>query len=92
MLRAANDGKWCIRGFRNRDLQEILFQTPPESVEEKRRRSARVTRRIRLLRAHRLVKKETGAHRYTVTPRGREILTAILTAQDSTLEPLRKVA
>lgn len=92
LFRIVNDGKWTIHGFRNRDLQAQLFKTPPESDQEQRRRSSRVTRLIGLLRAHRLIKKEPGAHRYTVTPRGREILTAILAAQDVSLEELRKAA
>jgi predicted transcriptional regulator len=58
----------------------------------RRGRSARVSRLIRLLRAHGLIRKETAARRYTVTPRGREIMTAILAAQTITLEQLRKTA
>lgn len=92
LFRAVNDGKWAIHGFRNRDLQALLFKTPTESTEETRRRSGRVTRLLGLLRAHRLIKKETGAHRYTVTQRGHDILTPILAAQDITLEELRKTA
>lgn len=92
LFRMVNDGKWTIHGFRNRDLQAKLFKAPAESEQQKRCRSSRVTRLIGLLRAHRLVKKEPKSHRYTVTPRGREILTAILAAQDVSLEQLRKAA
>jgi hypothetical protein len=92
LLRAANDGKWCVHGFRNRDLQALLFEETPKSDPERRHRSAQVTRLIRLLRAHGLIKKEPRTHRYTVTPHGREIMTAILTAQNVTLEQLRTTA
>jgi len=91
LFRAVNDGKWTIHGFRNRDLQEMLFEGPAGSPQEQRRRSARVTRLIRLLRAHGLVKKEPRARRYSVTARGRETMTALLAAQDVTLENLRKL-
>lgn len=92
LFRAANDGKWCIHGFRNKDLQAALFDSDASSELERCRRSAWITRRIRMLRAHGLIKKETRTHRYTVTPRGREIMTALLAAQDITLEQLRRAA
>jgi DNA-binding PadR family transcriptional regulator len=57
--------------------------------EEQRRASARVTRLLRLLRAHGLIRKITGAHRYRLTRRGREIITAVLRYQSATLQPLR---
>jgi hypothetical protein len=92
LFRAANDGKWCLQGFRNRDLQEALFGEPAASADERRRRSGRVTRLIRLLRAHGVIRKLPRVRRYRVTPRGQEILTASLVAQDVTLEQLRNLA
>ena len=48
-------------------------------------RSAKVSRQLRLLRAHGLIRKVAGAHRYHVTPYGRNAITPILTAQQATL-------
>ncbi len=91
LLRAVARGELCINGFRSRDLSRLLFPIPATGRVEKRRRSARVTRLIRMLRAHGLVRKLSGMRRYRLTSPGREIVTAVLAAQDVTLEQLSKV-
>jgi len=55
---------------------------------EARRRSAWVSRRLRLLRAHGLIHKLPGTHRYQLTVGGRKAITAILTALNSTVKQL----
>ena len=71
-----------LRGLRNRDLQEILYPpVPPDSplsLKKKRQRTAAISRKLRLLRAHALIQKVPKTHRYQVTPHGRLALTAIL--------------
>jgi hypothetical protein len=92
LLRAINRGEFAVNGFRNRDLQSLLFDQAADSDEEKRRRSARVSRLLRLLRAHRLIQKVPHTHRYVVTYRGREIISAVLASQQITLEQINKLA
>jgi hypothetical protein len=46
---------------RNKDLQPVLYATPEKSAEERRRRSAAVSRKLRLLRAHHLIRKVSGS-------------------------------
>lgn len=92
LLKAVNRGEFTISGFRNRDLQAILFSTPATSPAEHRRRSAAVSRKLRLLRAHGLITKVPHTHRYQLTPRGRKAITAILTALSSTIRQLTPVA
>jgi len=92
LFELVNRGEFAVKGFRNRDLQAILFTSPADSPQEKRRRSARVTRMIRMLRAHGLVKKINATHRYTLTLHGREIISAVLTTQHVTLQQLHKAA
>ena len=68
---------------------------PPHAArapEEARRRSAWVTRKLRLLRAHGLITKITGTHRYQLTASGRKAITAILTALRSTVCQLTPLA
>ena len=60
---AISRGEWTVHGFRNRDLQPIFFTPPACSPEEKRRRSARVSRDLRLLRAHHLIRKVAHENR-----------------------------
>jgi hypothetical protein len=92
LLRAINRGEFAVNGFRNRDLQSLLFDQAPVGDEEKRRRSARVSRLLRMLRAHRLIQKVPRTHRYIVTYRGREIISAVVASQQITLEQINKLA
>ncbi len=91
LLRAIHRGEFAVNGFRNRDLQSLLFAIPNHD-DQKRRCSARVSRRLRMLRAHHLIQKVPHTHRYVVTARGREIVSAILAAQQITLEQLNQLA
>jgi hypothetical protein len=92
LWRAINRGEFAITGFRNRDLQSLLFSDAPCDDEEKRRRSARTSRLLRMLRAHHLIQKLPHTHRYTLTDRGREIISAVVASQHITLEQLNKLA
>ena len=92
LLRAVNRGEFVINGFRNRDLQSLLFDYPAGDDEQKRRRSAQVSRLLRILRAHHLIQKVPHTHRYVLTARGREIISAVLASQQITLEQLNKLA
>jgi hypothetical protein len=85
-------GEWALCGFRNVDLQRLLFTQPAESPEEKRRRSAWVSRRLRLLRAHHLIQKVPHENRYHLTGFGRIATTAVLAARQATLGHLNSRA
>ena len=92
LLEAVSRGEFAINGFRNRDQQAIFFPRTAQSPQEARRRSAWVSRKLRLLRAHGLITKITGTHRYQVTTAGRKAITAVLTALRSTVRQLTPVA
>ncbi len=92
LLKAVNRGEFALAGFRNADLQAFLYDKPAKDAEERRRRSAHVTRLIRILRAHHLLRKMPRAWRYKVTPEGREIIASLLAAQEVTLQQIRKGA
>src|SRR3990172_7368481 len=47
LFKAVTDGRFTINGFRNRDLQNMLFPKLPASQEEKRQRTGKVSRLIR---------------------------------------------
>ena len=53
-----------------------------------RRRSAAVSRKLRLLRAHGLIRKLPHTHRYLITEVGRGILTALVAAQEADTQKL----
>jgi len=92
LLATISRGEFTINGVRNRDLQAVFFVTPASTGREARRRSAWVSRRLRLLRAHGLLRKVSGTHRYHLTKIGRRILTAILTALATPVRQLTSAA
>jgi hypothetical protein len=83
LLTAISDPRWMVQGVRNRDLVAVLYPTVTEDPAERRRRSARVTRLIRLLRGHGLLEKIAGTHRYQVGPEARTRLQALLACQNA---------
>ena len=92
LLKVVNRGEFAIHGLRNRDLQALLYPTPPNSASDRRHRSAAISRKLRLLRAHGLIRKLSHTHRYRVTDQGRLILNAILSAHRFTLQQLTAAA
>jgi len=77
--------------LRNRDLQKLLYDGEPASVVERRRRSAAVSRKLRMLRAHGLIRKVQRTHRYHVTDAARTILVAVLTTTRTSLHQLNQL-
>lgn len=92
LFRAISRGEFCLNGLRNRDLQPLLFTTPAHSAAERRRRSAQVSYRLRLLREHGVLHKIPKTHRYRVSPAGRELLAAVLCAHQASVEKLARLA
>jgi hypothetical protein len=92
LLAAVTRGEFVISGFRNRDLQAIFFPSLSSSPQQARQRSAWVSRKMRLLRAHGLIHKVQGTHRYQLTSAGRQVTTAVATALRSTVSQLTPMA
>jgi hypothetical protein len=92
LLAAVNRGEFTIAGLRNRDLQPLLYAQPPKTPAEKKRRSSAISRKLRMLRAHGLIRKRPRSHRYDVTKHGRQIIDAILLAQQITVSKLLPLA
>lgn len=93
LLTAALGGEFAINGFRNRDLRRLLYPGSDTLSEEDRRRcSAAVSRKIRLLRAHGLIQKVPKTHRYQVSPAGRLAISAVLTTSAASLSLLNRTA
>lgn len=85
LVNAAADGAHTIQGLRNRDIRHQLYGPDPADPKEVRRRSARVSRRLRFLRAHGLIAKVPTTHRYHVTNKGRLVFSTLLAASKVTL-------
>jgi hypothetical protein len=88
LLEAVNKGEFAINGFRNRDLRVLLHLQPSSDAAEQRRRSARISRKLRLLRAHGLIHKIQKTHRYQLSPHGRDVINALLVARHASTAKL----
>ena len=92
LLKAVNRGEFSINGFRNRDLPALLYSAPPKNKAQQRKRSAAISRKLRMLRAHGLIRKRAHSHRYDVSRNGRPILNAILLAHRLTVQQINAIA
>ena len=93
LLQAVNHGEFIVNGFRNRDLRSILFGDAEASTPaDAKRQAAKVTRLLRLLRAHSLIAKIPKTHRYQVTPAGRSKVSALLAARNADTKKLLQAA
>jgi hypothetical protein len=88
LLAAISDPKWMIQGLRNRDLVVALYPNLAADRTERRRRSAHVTHLLRLLRAHGLLEKIPGTHRYQVSPEARIKIHALLAVRNANPDEL----
>ena len=92
LLATVSRPEFALNGFRNRDLRAVLFPSATTSVEEAHRQSAKITRQLRILRAHGLIHKIPHTHRYQLTTDGRTILAGLHAARRATAEQLAQLA
>ena len=81
LLQTVNRGKFSINGFRNRDLRVLGYSATPANPAEQRKQSAAVIRKLRLLRAHGLIRKVPKTHRYMLSKKGQTAINALLSAR-----------
>lgn len=93
LLETIARGEFVTAGFRNRDIRLHLHgNIETLTPQEKHRLTARVSRQLRLLRAHGLIKKINKTHRYQLTQRGRLLTAAIRATRDANLRQLLQQA
>lgn len=78
-------------GVRNRELRARLYGSRGSDDDQKRRAGA-IKCKLRLPRAHGLIRRVSGTHRDVVTERGRRLITALLTAREADIERLTPIA
>jgi hypothetical protein len=91
LLETIGRGEFLVNGFRNRDLRTHLF-APAADARAARRQSSAVTRKIRLLRAHGLIRKVPRTHRYLLSEKGQRCVTALLAARAADTAKLTQAA
>jgi hypothetical protein len=78
---------YVVRGFRHHDLRRWCT-TSDDPPDAERRRAGRVTRLLRLLRAHGLIQKLPASRCYRVTLLGRRVMSAALTVRHAEVATL----
>lgn len=81
-------GEHHLHGFSNRQIRAQLFPQDGAEPARDRKRSAFLSRRLRLLRAHRLIRKVPGRSLYRLTPKGHRVMTTALLFRRSDLRLL----
>lgn len=92
ILELLSDGTFAVQGFRNRDLACRLYPSAHDDPTQRARIASKVSYRLRILRAHGLIRKSPGQRRYHVTTKGRDIITALCRSQHITLQQLNATA
>jgi hypothetical protein len=86
-------GEWDLNGFRNAQLGVWLYPHYNALAQmERRKLSAKVTRLIGMLRAHGLIRKIPREHRYTLTQKGKSVVSALLVASSVQIKQLAELA
>jgi hypothetical protein len=89
LLQAISRGEFATAGLRNRDLRPLLYPSALRaSPDELRRLCARISRRLRLLRAHGVIHKIPKTHRYRLTERGQLLTAALFAAREANVKQL----
>jgi len=85
LFRVLLDGKFSVQGIRNRDLRLALYPDDATDPLRQRHSAARITRCLRLLRAHGLLRKVPTTRYYRLTFKGHAIMTTALNFRDADL-------
>ena len=91
LLAVVYRGEFVITGLRNRDVRRLLSPGASDAAT-RRRRAAQVTRQLRLLRGHGLLRKVAHTHRYLLTAKGRVVVAALLAARQADTATLAAAA
>ena len=71
MFQVILHGEHSLQGFRNRDLRQALSHDPRNST-------ARISRLLALLRAHKLIYKVFKTNYYRITQKGHQVMATAL--------------
>jgi len=89
---AVANGPSMAFGIGTSENIKYLYPRQTRSKKETRRQSAAISRKLRLLRAHGLIKKVPHTHRYLLTGDGRKLITLLLAARKADVQRLTSFA
>jgi hypothetical protein len=82
LLLIITKGEFLINGFRNKNLRSFYND----------KSSSQISRMLKRLRLHQLIRKVSGCHKYYLTALGKQIICAALTIKEQLLIPALKIA
>lgn len=91
-LLAVADPQHVVSGITNKRLQEALGGSPWSRNGSARQLSARISRHLRLLRDHGLIRKMAGQRKYFLTAKGRSLTSAVNALLASSTQKLMEIA
>jgi len=92
LLQAFSDPSFTVSGITNAGLRKKLHHTPWGAGRTEKQLSARVSRHLRLLRDHGLIRKLPNRHRYHLTDKGRQLVSALNAMLSASTEQLLDMA
>jgi hypothetical protein len=91
-LPALSDPAYMVSGLTNKMLRERLFDTSFGSGRTDKQLSAKISRHLRLLRSHGIIRKLPRQNRYQVTTRGMRLTNALNALLAASVENLLTIA
>jgi hypothetical protein len=88
LFQAVMHGEFLVQGFRNQDLRRLLLPSADSNRKRRQQASGRITRLLRLLRAHALIRKVSHTRLYRVTPKGHKLMSLALKLRHTDLAKL----
>jgi hypothetical protein len=92
LLLAIADPKYTIGGLTNKHLQSVLVNSSGAANRTLKQLSARISRQLRLLRDHGLIRKMPNQRRYLLTNNGRLLTTALNAVLAASVQQLTEKA
>lgn len=92
LLLALSDPAFALNGITNKKLQELLRASAWANGKSGNALSGRISRHLRILRAHGILRKMPNQNRYLLTPKGQQSVTTLSMVLESSSEQLMKVA
>ena len=92
LLLALSDPAYMVSGLTNKMLRERLSDTPFGSGRTNKQLSAKISRHLRLLRSHGIIRKLPKQNRYQVTTKGMRLTNALNALLAASIENLLKIA
>ena len=92
LLQAVADPALAVAGITNAALQRALGGTPWANKKTEKALSARISRQLRLLRDHGIIRKLPNQRKYQLTEKGRQLTTLISVLLGASTEQLLEMA